>query len=302
MKSVTIGFSNFWGGSDSLIMVDYFYRCFPFLRDHYDFKLSNNPDVMFYSVYGYIRNLAPESVRVLMSMENGDPFFLGAKMAPEMYDTGFFHYGLTSAFDSPHPNHCYLFPPLVNLNLYNDGYRSLLRDGSPAPEKKFFCDFIYSNPYSQLRRDFCRQLGKYKRVECPGPVDRNTTVHFTGYNKETFLFKQAFQSECKFSIAFENTYYSPGYTTEKLTDPLVARSVPIYSGNPKVSELFNPKSFINVDSFTSWDKAIEYIEYVDEADDVYDAYLNEPPFVNNRVPDRICDDVYLNFFRRIFGD
>jgi alpha(1,3/1,4) fucosyltransferase len=48
----------------------------------------------------------------------------------------------------------------------------------------------------------------------------------------------------------ENSYF-PGYSTEKLTDPFVARSVPIYKGDPRVAEWFNPKAFINLADFHS---------------------------------------------------
>jgi hypothetical protein len=67
--------------------------------------------------------------------------------------------------------------------------------------------------------------------------------------------KQAFQARCKFSIAMENSYF-PGYNTEKITDPLVARSVPIYKGDPRIAETFNPLAFINLSDFKSDEEAI----------------------------------------------
>jgi len=49
----------------------------------------------------------------------------------------------------------------------------------------------------------------------------------------------------KFTIAFENST-SPGYTTEKLWQPMLSGSVPVYWGNPEVDRMFNTRSFVNV--------------------------------------------------------
>lgn len=301
MKTVRIGFSNMWG-RDEDFTAEYFYRMFPFLKDHYDIQVvqHHSPDVMVYSVYGYILKIAPTSKRLLISGECGDHFAEGGKIARGVFEKGFYHYGLTCAWDNHMPGHLYLPQPLIMLNLYNNGWKSLIRDGSPPPEKTKFCDFIYSNPYSRLRRDFCAKLMKYRLVSCAGAVDRNCDdLVGTGYDKAGYLAKQAFQSKHRFSIAFENNYF-PGYVTEKLTDPLVARSVPIYSGNPEVHRLFNTRSFINVDNFYGYDDAIDYIKYVDETPSVYETYLNSPPFVDNKIPEEFSDETCLNFFRKIF--
>lgn len=302
MKSVTIGFSNFWGHAPAFT-AEYFYRMFPFLREHYNITVTQDEDApyMFYSVYGYTQKRAHNSVRILISGEAGDHFEEGGKLAPDEYKKGFYHYGLTCAYDNMSPNHIYLPQPYIMLNLYNNGWKSLIRDGSNAPEKTEFCDFIYSNGNSLLRRQFCEKLQEYKKVNCAGAVDRNRgDLVGTGYDKMGYLAKQVYQSKHKFSIAFENNYF-PGYTTEKLSDPFVARSLPIYSGNPKVYELFNKRSFINVDLFGDWDAAIDYIKYVDENDFMYKAYMEQTPFEDNKVPEKYSDENYLAFFKRIFS-
>jgi hypothetical protein len=303
MKRIRIGFSNMWGGNDSAFTSDYIYRTFPFLRNEYDIEVYlGEADFMLYSVYDYIKKPAPNSVRILISGECGDHFAEGGKIAPGEYDKDFFHYGLTMAWDNPHPNHCYLPLSYIMLNLYNNGWKSLIRNKEHYYYKEHFCDFIYSNPNSMVRREFCAKLQQYKRVECAGVVDRNTNAlaNLSSYDESGYISKQRFQSTCKFSIAFENNYF-PGYTSEKLSDPFVARSVPIYSGNPNVGQLFNPRAMINVDSFRSHKEAIEYIKHVDQHDYVYEAMLDEPPFVGNVVPKSVGDEFYLEFFKRIFG-
>ena len=302
MKTISMDFSNMWGPSDAFT-VEYFLKCFPYLRPHYRFVLDRQaPDFVFYSVYGYVEKLAERATRILFAGEPGDHFAQGGKMSPDVNEPGFYHYGLTMALENTHPNHIYMPLCCLHLPLHNNGMLDLVRQhGAARPEKEYFCNFIYSNGNSRRRVEFFHQLSRYKRVESLGAVERNNDALVgTGYDSAGYRAKQAFQARCKFSLAFENTYF-PGYTTEKLSDPLLAGSVPIYSGNPRVGEIFNPRAFINVDTFASDDDAIDYIREVDTNDDLYESYLSEPPFPDNTIPERISDATYLQFFQRIFG-
>jgi hypothetical protein len=301
MKTVTIGFSNMWGPAEAFT-VEYFLKCFPYLRSDYDFVLERrDPDFMFYSVYGYVENVAPRAIRILYSGEAGDHFAQGGKMRPDFNQPGFYHYGITMAVENTHPNHIYMPLCCLHLPLHNGGIGDLIRrPGLIRNRKEYFCNFIYSNGNSRRRVDFFHQLSRYKRVESPGAVERNNhALVGTGYDTAGYHAKQAFQARCKFSIAFENSYF-PGYTTEKLSDPLLAGSLPIYSGNPRVAEVFNPKAFINVDTFASDEEAIDYVREVDNDERLYESYLNEPPFAGNVVPEQMSDATYRAFFRRIF--
>ena len=62
--------------------------------------------------------------------------------------------------------------------------------------------------------------------------------------------KLAFISEYKFVIAFENSSY-PGYTTEKILDPFLVCSIPVYWGNPLIENDFNKMAFLNYFDFDS---------------------------------------------------
>ena len=105
----------------------------------------------------------------------------------------------------------------------------------------------------------------------------------------------------KFTIAFENASF-PGYTTEKLADALVARTVPIYYGNPLIGQDFNTKAFINCHDFSSWRAVIDKVIELDQNDEMYKAYLREPPFPQGQVP--ACADVEnaLDKFAEIFAE
>ena len=92
--------------------------------------------------------------------------------------------------------------------------------------KKSFCSFVYSNYLADPRRkELFDALSSYKLVHSGGRYLNNVG----GPVEHKLLFER----EHKFSIAFENSSRD-GYTTEKLPASLLARTIPIYYGNPKI--------------------------------------------------------------------
>ena len=301
MRTVGLAFANMWGRS-SEFPADYLLDCFPCLRGHYSFELAPQPELAFYSVYGYVENRHDGACRVVYAGEPGDHLAQGGKISERVCEQGFYHFAITCAAEQTSHRHCYMPQGWLHLNLYNQGVSTLIR----RPEKvgvtkEFFCDFIYSNGYSHDRIEFFHKLSRYKRVESCGHVERNNgALASAAYSREGYLLKQAFQARCKFSIAMENSYF-PGYNTEKITDPFVARSVPIYKGDPSIAQIFNPRAFINLNDFKSDEEAIEFIAAVDQDDALYQSYLDAPPFAYNVVPASLTDDHYLEFWRKILG-
>ena len=53
--------------------------------------------------------------------------------------------------------------------------------------------------------------------------------------------KLDFLRDYKFTLAVENNIW-PGYTTEKLVDPMFAGSIPIYVGDPQANSTSIPKA------------------------------------------------------------
>jgi len=143
-------------------------------------------------------------------------------------------------------------------------------------QKEKFCNFLVSNPRGPERNKFFRMLNRRKTVDSGGR-------HFNNIGR-TIQDKHSFIKEYKFTLAFENSS-SPGYTTEKIVEPMLAGSLPIYWGNSGVAHDFNPRSFINVSDFSSFEAAIDYILQVDSDDQLYLSYLKEPWFNDNRVPE-----------------
>lgn len=163
---------------------------------------------------------------------------------------------------------------------------SCVNDREPclAEPKTRFCNFIYSNNKARYigtreRLDFCKQLMEYKTVDCPGRVLHNMEApELDGrYTNSRSASKRSFIKQYKFTIAWENTY-GEGYCTEKLIEPLLSGSVPIYKGS--LPECINPKAVINVDDFRSTAELIAYIRYLDENDEAYRRVLAEKPLLD----------------------
>lgn len=120
-------------------------------------------------------------------------------------------------------------------------------DAEPCLKRRF-CNFVYSRSQA-LREGFFQALSSYKHVDAPARSMNNMPSfdgEYTGM--DMWERKRAFLSHYKFTIAFEN-FSSLGYNTEKLTDPLLVGSVPIYLGNPEITKHFNPGCFINAHDY-----------------------------------------------------
>ena len=110
-----------------------------------------------------------------------------------------------------------------------------------------------------------------------------------------------FIKDYKFVISFENSSY-PGYTTEKLIEPMLAGSTPIYWGNCEIGKDFNAKSFVNTNDFATYQEAIDHIIELDNNDEKYKAMVAEPWFKNNQVPEEFNEKSLLRFFDFIIED
>jgi hypothetical protein len=155
-----------------------------------------------------------------------------------------------------------------------------------------FCSFVFGNGKPQRRNEFFHALSAYKPVDSAGRWLNNT-----GYTVEN---KIKFLRHYKFNIAFENES-SPGYTTEKILDPLLSGAIPIYWGNPGIADDFAPGSYVNAMNFSSDEELVDAIREIDQNDDLFRQYQWAACFSNN-VPtpywqlNRLCA-----FYRQVFG-
>ena len=270
-RKIKIDFSDFWGGFNKTD--NYFFNL---LKDEFEIEITNNPDYLFFSVFGN-QHQYYNCKKI---------FYTGENLPVCSYSDYSFTFEPTSGSNYQ----------LKHYLLY-DGYYDLVNkkvDESLLNRK--FCNFVASNGACQERNNFVQQLSKYKKVDSGGRWMNNI-----GYAVSD---KRKFQSEYKFSIAFENDAYRPGYEwyiTEKIMEPMTVNSIPVYKGGSKISEDFNPKSFINCHDFNNLNDVIEYIIELDKNDDKYLEMLNQPWFADYNIPDNNKLENIKSFLYKIFN-
>jgi len=279
-----INFTDFWAG---FIKEDnYFYKL---LSKHYDVVISEEPDLLFYSCYGF-SYLEYNCIRIFYTAENVRPDFTGCD-----YAISFDHIKKKNHYRLPlyalYINHQYfsgsLSPKLEELTRVKDR-TALLKDWE---QREKFCCMIVSNASSKKRLIFFDKLSKFKHVDSGGAVLNNM-------GGELVKDKLTFIQDYKFVISFENAAY-PGYVTEKLLEPLFMGCIPIYWGNPLVGKDFNTKRFLNYADFGSTDKLIKRIKEIDADPAEAMKIISEPIFPHNKVPEYILDENVREFFDKI---
>jgi hypothetical protein len=272
-KKIKINFTDFWGGFDKTN--NYFYNL---LKDEFEIEISNNPDYLFFSIFGN-QHQNFNCVKI---------FYTGENIAPPL---GYCQYSFS--FDYLDDVRNYRLPHYLLYDGYYDLARPKIIEESMSQRK--FCNFVASNGNCQERNQFVQQLSKYKKVDSGGRWMNNI-----GYAVDD---KLKFQSEYKFSIAFENNAYRPqhpGYTTEKIMQPMTVNSIPVYWGNPLIGKEFNTKSFINFYDFEYTGNMIEYIIELDNNNEKYLEMLKTPWFINNIIPESNKIESIKSFLYKIF--
>ena len=167
--------------------------------------------------------------------------------------------------------------------------------------KTDFCNYI-SRGGNPRRNEFFQKLSEYKKVNSLGShLNNGPLVPGESGTIEGSIFKCKLQRQYKFSMSFEN-FSDPippcGYMTEKIFEPMIAMSIPIYWGNPSVYKDFNTNSFINWLDYGSDEKVIERIIEIDNDDDLYMDYIKENYVVNQYL---LSIDYLVDIFDKILN-
>jgi len=239
----------------------------PILQKYYDVELSQEPDFLFYSVWGAEFKRYTDCIRIFYTQENVRPNFNDCD-----YAIGFDRLEFGDRY-------------LRNRFIFK---RNPLNSSINYAHRKF-CNFVYSNEScgqgAKKRIEFCKYLSKYKEVDCPGRVLNNMQNCISPRSGNFTPGKVKFLSDYKFTIAWENNFY-PGYISEKLIHPFIANSIPIYMGDPDIALDFNTNAFINCVEYDNWEKLLEYIIFLDTNDYAYYKMLLEPPMrADYKLPD-----------------
>lgn len=283
-KTINVKMVDFWKSDPS----DDKEKCFlcPYLSKAYNINFTDEPDFLFYSVFGKKHTKYKKCVKILFSGENVVPDFNYCDYAISLNNIDFY-------------GRHFKYSTLLGMR---DHYSSLnsSRKLDRNMTKRKFCNFVYSNSLQdlegvRLRGKFFKLLSEYKHVDSPGVVFNNMKDAIVPRNGSWRDGKIDFIKDYKFTIAFEssNTY---GYTTEKLSDPLIARSIPIYFGNPESVMEYNKKSFIYVNDYKSLKDVVNKVIELDNDDDAYMKMLSEQPLI---YPEYNYDEELSKFLTKI---
>lgn len=257
---ISIDFVDFW---PNMVKDDnYIYHL---LNRVYTIEISQEPDILFFSCFGK-KHLKYKCLKIYYCGENRRPDFSGCD------------YALT--YDLINHNRHFRWPLYAHHIDFENAWNKLTQPRTKEEckqiiaSKKKFCCMVVSNANAKERIIFFNELSEYKQVDSGGKYLNNIGGAIT--NKMDFI------KDYKFVIAFENSSY-PGYTTEKILQPFIVNSIPIYWGNPKIDLDFNPKAFLNATKLKT-SKLIDQIIQLDSDDDLAIEMLAESTFNNNEIP------------------
>ena len=255
MRKIKINFINFWGGFDP--KSNYFYDL---LKEEFDVEISNNPDYLFFSVFGN-DHLKYKCKKI---------FYVGENIPPDM---NYCDYAFS--FDYLNNDRNYRLPHYL---LYPGYYDLVNKSVDDSLVNRKFCNIVMSNGGCKKRNDFFQKLSKYKKVDSGGRF--NNSIGYAVTDKVEWL------KEYKFNLCFENDAhrgYNEHYTTEKLPQAMQANTIGVYLGNTQIEKEFNTKSFINIRDFKSDEEAIEYIIYLDNNNEEYMKVMKQPYIFENQI-------------------
>ncbi len=282
MKTIKINFVGFWGSfkkEDNL-----FTRI---LSKKFNVEISENPDFVICSNRGDpFEYMKYDCVRIV---------FMGENMSPDFtvfdYCIGFDYIDFADRyFRMPFAFYFDNAKPWIPENLTYEKAKEILES------KKYFCNFVYGHQSSHgMREKLFEILNGYKRVESPGSYLNNIN---NGKGRCSWAEKNEYLVASKFTIAGDSIAY-PGFVTEKIVQPFMQHSIPVYFGNPKIDDYFNKNAFVWCKSETDVDKTLEEIKYLDTHDDAYIEMLMQSPLNNNEYVSELYNKLE-DFLNNIF--
>lgn len=286
MKTIKVFFADFWGG------FSYTNNCFIYFLEQAGFSpiIDPNPDLLIFSVFGS-SHLTYNCKKVFYTGENIRPNF------------DYCDFAMTFDFLEDERHVRFPFYSLTRWHWFyewkdSDTYTRIPHDiilqekNDPIEEvvNRKFCCFLQGNPGCSTRNNFFHLLNSYKKVDAAGSLFNNTGF-LVPWNWE----KLNFIKNYKFVIAFENSS-TPGYVSEKIFEPLVMKSVPIYWGSDIINKDFDDRSFINCHNFNTFEEVLDRVKELDTNDEMYyEMYKHKP--VGDKLSLYLDYKTFIDFFK-----
>lgn len=274
MKTIKLCYVDFWGGLDPENFI--FTRL---LRKHFHIEINvQDPDFIFCATSGK-KFLEYSCPRI---------YYTGEAICPD-----FNLYDYAIGFDDISFGDRYLHYPLC---LLKEDLLALAMSKHQYPDSHYlnrtkFCNSVISagGGVGNRRDYYIDEINKYKKIDSGGRYRNNLP------DGQPVPDKLAFQKDYKFSLALENTSF-PGYVTEKIMDAWAAATVPIYWGDPRITEEFNTKAFINCADFETTEDLIGHIQEIDEDDTKYLEMMKQPILTPDSILYPMLGETYLEDF------
>ncbi|MEM7392457.1 MAG: glycosyltransferase family 10 [Verrucomicrobiota bacterium] len=174
-------------------------------------------------------------------------------------------------------------------------HKELARLPQPKTAAKPVACFISSSADRSGRSAYLSELMKHIEVDCYGRLSRNAMME-DDRGRES---KLACIARYKFTLAFENAL-GKDYVTEKVYEPLMVGSVPVYMGTSDVGDFLpDAHCVIRTDAFESPRTLAEYLHELDTDEEAYAEYLawKEKPLRDSFL--RLLDQQRIHPFVRL---
>lgn len=280
MSKIKLGFSDMWGYEQYQFNPynNYFTDLF---SQKYEVEISDNPDVLIYSVFG--NDFERYSCKkIFFNGENNNQGALinhynAADIVLSHLDENDKNILLplwvlfVNWFGKPQPL------SLPSNPTYLVSLQSIQADRERFIGKRKFCAFINNNPIPD-RIELFNELRLIDQVDSYGSIFNNVGKALRGSEKD----KVKTLRDYKFTIAFENSYHS-GYNTEKIIHPFAAGCVPIYKGGERVFDYFNEGSFLYCARNESSTEFVNRVFDILVDEDKWAKMVLSPPLKINRI-------------------
>jgi hypothetical protein len=292
---ISVFFNNFWPGFlEKTEIMNYCAFFLQLLEKTYNapIHISNSPDnatILFESIFGNHSYLKYKKWRATILFTGESDYFDFQNVAD---------FDCVLGFEDTHDN--FVKCPVFLMFLLTNP--SILKEiesvDRPIPSEipPNHASIIVSNGYhGQERLEFFNTLRPQMTVFSGGKFENNVGFVVPGsYNSAEMV---DFYKRGKFAITMENND-KPYYITEKLVNGLRAGVIPVYWGTSRVSEFFNPRRFLHLNSEATaqdMDAMIERMKRM--TDQEYLEIIREPVLV--QPVHNVCEEILASVKKRL---